>query len=478
MINNKITRKLLFFLPKRIMLWLMENNYTFIMALFYKAFIIKRSKSKHNSPIRNSDKITILALNGSKFRGDLECLSQVNNFRILTIYNNMWQTMLVYYFMKKRKIYSYAFINAEDDSDIGRCRNKINIFFDGFISALLKLIKIDCVITVNYRYLEDLPWVMHFEENGIPHICLFREGLCVVDRFFDSQVGINRRFKGYPVTHIIVHNMSCRDTFLKSGFATEAQVSVCGALRMDNLLKLVNSGNGDLKHRRKRVLLIYFPSDYHLFGKEELSVNDKFSDNAHKYRYAAEGIWPRRNDLYVDLHMSLLHLAMKFPEVDFVIRPKREDIINSWEEYKKVVDESGIDLSKWKNYTVEPDADFHDLIVNSDVIIALQSTAVLEAAIAGKSVIFPLFYGYKETKLINSLHWRDHLDLFDIAESADEMESIIVRRLGKLEISKEIMEGRRRLFEEYFSDLEGVALGRYVDKIKNVVASAKSSGLT
>ena len=58
------------------------------------------------------------------------------------------------------------------------------------------------------------------------------------------------------------------------------------------------------------------------------------------------------------------------------------------------------------------------------------------------------------------------------------MESIIVRRLGNLEINEKIMEGRRRLFEEYFSDLEGVALERYVDKIKNVVASAKSSGLT
>tara|TARA_Y100000031_G_scaffold61756_1_gene69645 strand:+ start:222 stop:482 length:261 start_codon:yes stop_codon:yes gene_type:complete len=81
-------------------------------------------------------------------------------------------------------------------------------------------------------------------------------------------------------------------------------------------------------------------------------------------------------------------------------------------------------------------------------------------------------------QLINSLHWRNHSDLFDIAEGADEMESIIVRRLGNLEINEKTMEGRRRLFEEYFSDLEGVALGRYGDKIKKVVASAKSRGLT
>ena len=61
MINSKIIRKLLFFLPKRIMLWFVINNYTFVVALVYKAFIIKEMKSKHKSPIRNSDKITILA---------------------------------------------------------------------------------------------------------------------------------------------------------------------------------------------------------------------------------------------------------------------------------------------------------------------------------------------------------------------------------------------------------------------------------
>jgi hypothetical protein len=44
-------------------------------------------------------------------------------------------------------------------------------------------------------------------------------------------------------------------------------------------------------------------------------------------------------------------------------------------------------------------------------------------------------------QLINSLHWRNHSDLFDIAEGADEMESIIVRRLGNLEINEKTMEG-------------------------------------
>jgi len=479
MINNKIIRKLLLFMPKIIMYWLIMNNCTLVVALFYKAFIIKEkeSKSGNKSIIKNYDEITILALNADKFRGDLECLVEVGNFKVLTL-GNMWQTILMYAFTRT-KVGVTEYVNAGVGSIIDKWKNKINIFFEGFISALLKLIKIDCVITVNYRYVEDLPWVMHFEKKGIPHICLYREGLILFDRAYDAVTARNRRFKGYPVTHIIVQNQKSRNSFVESGFVTEAQISVCGALRMDILLKQINSGNGSsldkCKARRKRVILFYFPDNLWLFGKEKLSGNDILSDNAHKYRYGTD-IWPKRTGLFTDLHMSFVRLAIKYPEVDFVIKPTPKDMRNSisWGGYIKFVNESGVDLSKLKNYTVEPDANVHDLIMNSDVVIALQSTTVMESAIAGKPVIFPLFYKYKETENYNDFLWKDHLDLFDVAESADKLESLVAERLKNSEISGKIMGGRRRLFKECFFDIEGVALKRYVETIENVVNSAKS----
>jgi len=479
MINNKIISKLVFFLPKKIMFWLIMNNYTLVVALFYKAFIIKEkeSKSGNKSIIKNYDEITILALNADKFRGDLECLVEVGNFKVLTL-GNMWQTILMYAFTRT-KVGLTEYVNAEAGSIIDKWKNKINIFFEGFISALLKLIKIDCVITVNYRYVEDLPWVMHFEKKGIPHICLYREGLILYDRAYDAVVARNRRFKGYPVTHIIVQNQKSRNSFVESGFATEGQISVCGALRMDILLKQTNSGNGKVlisnKNRRKRVILFYFPDNLWLFGKEKLSGNDILSNNAHKYRYATD-IWPKRFDLFTDLHMSFVELAIKYPEVDFVIKPTRKDMRNSisWGGYIKFVNESGIDMSKLRNYTVEPDANVHDLIMNSDVVIALQSTTVIESAIAGKPVIFPLFYKYKETKNFNDFLWRNNLGLFAVAESADDLKSLVVEGLKNPEINETIMEGRRRLFKECFSDIEGVALKRYVETIENVVNSSKN----
>jgi surface carbohydrate biosynthesis protein len=473
--NKQILKKMIFYLPKYLMYWLIRNNYSFPIALFYKVFIIKRKRGGINSFTANSDKITILAINANMFRGDLECLAQVDKFRVLTL-DYTWETILWTAFTNKH-IEAHEYLNAEVGCDIYALKEKINHFFSGFISSLLRLIKIDCIVTVNYRYYADLLWVMHLTNKGIPHICFYREGLMNTDRSYDGVTARHRLFHGYPVTHIIAHSQKCKDSFVESGFASEGQVSVHGALRMDNLIKLVNSGKcGAIskdKGRRKRVTLFYFPYSMSLFGKEKISEFEQTLGN--KYRYV-EVVWQHRMDLFRDLHISIIRLAQKLPEVDFVIKPKQDVLTKrntSWGEYLRIVNDTGVDLSKLKNYTIEPDANVLDLILNSDVVIALQSSTALESAVAGKPVIFPLFYNYKETKNFNDFLWHKHLDLFDVAESAEEMEALIIKRLENPEIDNKNMDGRRELFKEWFSDLDGVALKNYSETIENVVASAK-----
>ena len=61
--NKQILKKMIFYLPKHLMFWLIRNNYYFLIALFYKVFVIKRKRGRANSLTANSDKITILAIN-------------------------------------------------------------------------------------------------------------------------------------------------------------------------------------------------------------------------------------------------------------------------------------------------------------------------------------------------------------------------------------------------------------------------------
>ena len=430
-------------------------------------------KNGNNSETAASEIITILALKSEKFRGDLECLSRVEKFRVLYL-ESKWEVPIIAAFTNK-KIKGYKYLNAEKGDDIYELKRKIDIYFCGFISSLLKLIEIDCVVTPNYRYIEDYPWVMSLTKKGIPHILLFREGLMNTERLFEGITARHALYKRYPLTHLVVHNKISKRSFVESGFASEEQVSICGALRMDNLLKLIINKDGTVRKydgRRKRVVFFFFPYTTSIFGREKLSPTEAlFGD---KYRYA-ESIWPQRINLFRDLHISFARLAQKLPDVDFVIKPKPKHINKgvSGDEYLKIINELGIDLNKLDNYTIEPNVNVHDLIINSDVIIALQSSTVLESAIAGKHVIFPLFYNYKETKNFNDFMWRNHLDLFDVAESAEELEALVVKRIEKPEIDEEFMKGRRELFKEYFSDLDGVALKKYSETIENIVTSAK-----
>ena len=473
--NYEILTKYVPFIRRSILRWLVRNNHHFIIALIYKIFAIKMMKNGNNSQVTVSDKITILAINADKFRGDTECLAQVSKFRVLTL-DFKWEKVLMAAFTSK-KVNFFEYINAGAGDDLYKLKDKINIFFDGFTSYLLKLIKVDCVITPNYRYIEDLFWVTSFTKKEIPHICLLREGLLSTDRFYDGVVARHRLTKGYPVTHIIVHNQKCKESFLESGYATDGQVSVNGALRMDYLLKQVSSNKDGVisRHRatRKRVILFYFGYNMSLFGKERRKLTEL---EVKKYSYAGV-IWQHRINLFRDLHISIIRLAQKNPDIDFVIKPKQE-LINkkynpSWEEYLEILDEMNIDLSKLNNYTIEPNVNVHDLIINSDVVIALQTSAVLEAAIAGKPVIFPLFYNYKEAQNFNDFSWRKHLDLFDVAESADELEALVSERLENSEVDKKTMVGRRELFKEYYSDHDGIALKKYAGTIENIVASGK-----
>ena len=432
-------------------------------------------KNGNNSQVTVSDKITILAINADKFRGDPECLAQVSKFRVLTM-DGKWARRLITAFTDKKPSLN-KYMNAEVGDELYGLKEKIDLFFGGLLSSLSMFIKIDCIISHHYVYFADWPWVMNFAKRGIPYILIFREGIAMMDRGCDGLVERHRNYKGYPVMHVVTNNKRCKETFVESGFVDDSHASAYGALRMDYLQKQITAGNGrpisKCKNRKKRVTLFFFDYRQSLFGKEKLAEDEERFRS--KYSYT-EVIWPHRVDLFRDLHVSIIRLAMKLPDVDFVIKFKPEAIVkrdDSWGEYLRIVNEAGIDLSKLRNYTVEFNVNTHDLILNSDVIIALQSSTAVESSVAGKPVILPLFYNYKESKNFNDFFWRNHLDLYDVAESADELEVLVKKRLKNPEIDERIMRGRRNLFKDCFSNLDGGALRKYSEIIEKVVNLAR-----
>ena len=108
----------------------------------------------------------------------------------------------------------------------------------------------------------------------------------------------------------------------------------------------------------------------------------------------------------------------------------------------------------------------HALIKASRVVIGYGSTAMLEAAIAGKAVILPKFSEFVEKKFQNVILYPDLHDCFEIAESAEDLKTKIYEKWLNPSTTTFKMERRRWAFEKYVSALDGLATRRSLDLIR------------
>jgi hypothetical protein len=94
--------------------------------------------------------------------------------------------------------------------------------------------------------------------------------------------------------------------------------------------------------------------------------------------------------------------------------------------------------------------------------------------VIGLPVIIPYFKDLQNQKYDERLFYRDAYDLFDIAKDVNELESLILKRLHNQTIDKKIMEGRKALFENLISSLDGDATEKYVAMIKWIIVDKLS----
>jgi hypothetical protein len=92
----------------------------------------------------------------------------------------------------------------------------------------------------------------------------------------------------------------------------------------------------------------------------------------------------------------------------------------------------------------------------------------LEAAILGLPIIIPYFKDVQNPKYDKRVFYRDAYDLFDIAESLEDLESLIHKRLQNPIIDDDIMEERKVYFEKYVSSMKSDATEKYVTLIKEI----------
>jgi hypothetical protein len=458
---KKICKKILFYLVRK-------KNYR-VLAVIYRFLILEKFPNGINKLMYSSGngRITVLALDSDRYRGDLEVLASDPLLRILCI-RSKWQGALISLFYNKDNISSLEYSTALPGDDIyDKIRIPTQEFMCNFLEVLFSKIKIDCVINVNYRYIEDVDWTLASEKIGIPYIMLYRECLMPKGgRLYNDVVHRHKLFK-FHGSHIIVHNDTCKSSFIDSSFCDESSISVVGALRMDKYLKAINGRKYNSKN--KKFVLFYFPYDMSLFGKKGKPVSD------YKYKYAFS-IWPKREEFFREIHTAIYELAIEYPDIDFIIKPKSKMTrLASWKFYEKVLDKINFDVNKIDNYFIKPNADVHELMLSSDVICAFQSSTAVEALITGKPVILPIFKSYRSTENYQDFHWKDDIELFNIVDNKSHFKDQIISLMDAPPASQNTLNMRKKLFKSVFNDTNGESLKKYISIISKIVNTKKKN---
>jgi hypothetical protein len=266
--------------------------------------------------------------------------------------------------------------------------------------------------------------------------------------------------------HIIVQSVLDKEVYNDSGYVSPERISSLGCPRMDSFVKRIKKNEYDPVNKRKKILLLPFS------WSMTLEKSDLFS--------------------YIcNVHLFFVQFAIQHPEIDVVMKPKPKQpglprkidqfidgvLFTNCPVLTVLLNQlkgSSIEIEKIPNLTIRDDLDLHDLFFETDVVCGLQTSALIEAAVIGLPVIIPYFKDVQNQKYDERLFYRDTFDLFDIAKDVNELESLIVNRLNNQTIDKKIMEGRKALFENLISSLDGDATEKYVAMIKRVIVEKLS----
>lgn len=405
----------------------------------------------------------LLALQPERFRGDLTLLSEQSPFRVLQL-PFQWQMRLLmtFYSRKVGGTHGELVFRPSLDPEVERENQQLRRFLAKFLPRLYRRLNIVGVVGTAVHYWRDVDWGAVSKDCGVPYIVLHRENLAtrspVNDGRYDRETTplptsadytINRlrRWAPFQGNAIITHNEVMRDIFIKSGFVQPNQVRALGAMRMDAFVEHIKSLRVPAQERRSTAVLFSFTDGATLVGMESnWSPDGKMG-------------WVRLSDA---VHGAFAQLAVENPHRDFVIKVKW--IGNTTDRIRRSIAQIGIDIESIPNLRITEDAKLDDLLQQASVVVGFGSTALLEAALAAKAVIVPIFEEAGEDFYAQHVPYADDLEIFDVVRSRESLMELVLRRLDEpWTASEELMARRAKAFEKFVSPTSPVAVQNYVD---------------
>jgi hypothetical protein len=405
----------------------------------------------------------LLALNASRFRGDLEILVESGRFRVLRM-PFAWQTRFIKMFYPAR-MGRLDYFNPDWRPDVAAGQAAYRNFLRRFLAVLYRELGVKAVIGAAIHYTQDLDWGAVSTEMGVPYLVFHRENFVSAPGLrshYLTHSGEHGRFVG---TTVVVQNEIMRDIFTESGFVRPEQICSLGCMRMDALVRRLTQKR-TAKPKRKQVVVFSFA---HRTGLGKLS-RDR----------GVMGLWSDGPgfgffEMFDSVHGAIGELAASNPDVDFVVKTKWA---GDWfEKIDAAIERRGWSRTALSNLRLTATDDPHELIMQSQVACSFGSTTILEAGISGLPVVIPYYSDALAPEYDDYIHLRDEFSKFDVVSSEDELKRMIVRRLDDPFVDPETIKARLALFEKFVSSLAGDATERYLQLLSDAIADKAPASL-
>lgn len=400
-----------------------------------------------SASVSTATPLRVLAINPDRFRGDLQALADTGEVRVFR-FPFKWQVrLLMAFYPEHTSLFDYA--NPAKGTPAWLSKAALRRILPPLLEYVHKRKPFDVVIGAAVHYTQDLDLGEAAEKIGIPYVVLHRESFHASKAAVQGNMARLAQMGRFVGSRIIVHNAGARDTFVQSGYLPAANCIALGVLRMGEYSAKLGSAP---RKTHGRPLVAFF-SFTHGSGQVALMGN-----------WATPG-QPGFVRLFDHVNQAIASLAVRRPDVDFVIKPKwGGDFVRRIE---SSLQRGGYDLNTLPNLRIDPSVDAQALILQADVVSAFNSTTMLEAAVAGKPVIVPLFEEAAEPQYADWTILKDQLpEVFDIATSDTAYTELIEMRLRQWQPDPRLMQRRRELFEAWISPIDRDVSGDYVQALR------------
>jgi len=292
-------------------------------------------------------------------------------------------------------------------------KQDLRLFYEKLFFYISKKKKIDAWLSGNFGAFDEQEMAKAVKVCGGKFISFHKE--CMLsngwrDFFFKAFKFGREKYQGHSV---VVYNELTKKLIADSGLFDEKKIMILGMLRLDDLhyWRKRNLGK-NLNNKKLGVFFTQptaqFPSMIYKSGLKAFYDPKKNLQWTELVRYTNEAIY---------------EVALENKDIKIVVKPKVSDLAlakNLYKKFGKLPKNLVIDSYYYNNAS--------DLIKDSDLVCAFNSSSILETMAAGKKIISPKFAEALKPTYKN--HLLDYGNAPIYAQSKDDLKRLIVKNLN------------------------------------------------